>query len=251
MPPPSCSRSCWLGVSWPARSRWTCSRSRPARGRRSVGSTWSPRSCRSCWRRCGSGMFIRRDPRAALGRLGFVRPTAGSWCSPGGRRDLLRVRQRMDALSQHRHAGRRAEGRGGQRAVVGQLIDPVALRPSPCRPASARRPSSAARMQPRLGILWTALVFAAVHTQYGLVAGRGRRARSRHRARGPPPDHQHNDNHHLPCRVQHSGGAWVSAVSGSDPLSVWRRRWCLPARRVLNRQGRQLSSCHIESGAEP
>jgi uncharacterized protein len=117
----------------------------------------------------GVGLFIRRGPHATLDRLGLVRPTtwqivlalgaAGLFYAFGSGVDLLGhyltpgVAQRVDAANQR---------------LFGNLINPVgiatiALSAGICEEALFR-----GAMQPRLGVLWTALVFAAVHTQYGL-----------------------------------------------------------------------------------
>jgi membrane protease YdiL (CAAX protease family) len=117
----------------------------------------------------GVGLFIRRRPAATLYRLGLVRPTAwqivlglGAAClffAFGNGMDALghlispATAQKVDAANQH---------------LFGQLGNPVgiatiALSAGICEEALFR-----GAMQPRLGLLWTAIVFTTVHTQYGL-----------------------------------------------------------------------------------
>lgn len=117
----------------------------------------------------GVGLLVRRSPREVLGRLGLVRPTlwqlvlalaaAGVFYAFGTGVDALAhvitpaVAQKVEAANQH---------------LFGQLADPVgiatiALSAGICEEALFR-----GAMQPRLGLLWPALVFTAVHTQYGL-----------------------------------------------------------------------------------
>jgi membrane protease YdiL (CAAX protease family) len=117
----------------------------------------------------GVGLFIRRRPRPTLVRLGLVRPTgwqlvlalaaAGVFYAFGNGMDTLShaltpsVAVKIDAANQR---------------LFGNLSNPVgiatiALSAGICEEALFR-----GAMQPRLGVLWTSLVFAAVHTQYGL-----------------------------------------------------------------------------------
>lgn len=117
----------------------------------------------------GVGLLIRRSPRATLVRLGLVRPTvwqlllavaaAGVFYAMGNGIDALGhlltpgVAQKVDAANER---------------LFGHLGDPVgiatiALSAGICEEALFR-----GALQPRLGLLWTAVVFAAVHTQYGL-----------------------------------------------------------------------------------
>lgn len=117
----------------------------------------------------GVGLFVRRSPRDVLGRLGLVRPTpwqlvlalgaAGLFYAFGAGVDALAhiitpaVAQKVEAANEH---------------LFGQLADPIgiatiALSAGICEEALFR-----GAMQPRLGLVWTAVVFTAVHTQYGL-----------------------------------------------------------------------------------
>jgi membrane protease YdiL (CAAX protease family) len=117
----------------------------------------------------GVGLFIRRSPRTALERLGFVRPAgwqvllalaaAGVFYAFGAG---------VDALAHSVTPGLAHQVDAANQRLFGQLGDPVgiatiALSAGICEEALFR-----GALQPRLGVLWTALVFAAVHTQYGL-----------------------------------------------------------------------------------
>lgn len=122
----------------------------------------------------GVGLFIRRDPRAALDRLGLIRPSgwqlvlglaaAGAFYAFGNG---------VDALSHVITPGVAEKVEAANQRLFGQLADPagiatIALSAGICEEALFR-----GAMQPRLGILWTALVFTAVHTQYGLSLDAG------------------------------------------------------------------------------
>jgi membrane protease YdiL (CAAX protease family) len=118
----------------------------------------------------GVGLFIRRRPAEVAARLGWVRP---SWWQVGlglaAAGLFLAFSQGMDLLAQQitpdlaRRSGA-ATGHlyGGLRNTAG--VASIALLPGICEEAFFR-----GALQPRLGLLWTALVFAAVHAQYGLT----------------------------------------------------------------------------------
>ena len=117
----------------------------------------------------GIGIFMRRDAAAAGVRLGFVRPAwwhvalalaaAGVFFALGNGADALShsltpsVAQRVDQTTQH---------------LFGGLGDPagiiaLALIPGICEEALFR-----GALQPRLGVIVTALLFTSVHAEYGL-----------------------------------------------------------------------------------
>jgi membrane protease YdiL (CAAX protease family) len=118
----------------------------------------------------GVGLFIRRRPAEVAARLGWVRP---SWWQVGlglaAAGLFLAFSQGMDLLAQQitpdlaRRSGA-ATGHlyGGLKNTAG--VASIALLPGICEEAFFR-----GALQPRLGLLWTALVFAAVHAQYGLT----------------------------------------------------------------------------------
>lgn len=117
----------------------------------------------------GVGLFIRRGPRATLDRLGLVRPSAWQLVLALGAAGLFYAfGNGADALSHVVTPGIADKVAAANQRLFGQLVDPagiatIALSAGICEEALFR-----GAMQPRLGILWTALVFAAVHTQYGL-----------------------------------------------------------------------------------
>ena len=117
----------------------------------------------------GVGLFIRRGPRATLNRLGFVRPTP--WqivLALGAAFVFFGFGSAMDNLGHALSPDTAQKVDAANQRLFGQLGNPVgiatiALSAGICEEALFR-----GAMQPRLGILWTALVFTTVHTQYGL-----------------------------------------------------------------------------------
>ena len=117
----------------------------------------------------GVGLYIRRDARAAAGRLGLVRPAwwqmamalaaAGVFVAFGQAMDWLShlwtpgVAGQVDRTTQHLF--------GGLNNPVGIMA--LALAPGICEEVLFR-----GALQPRLGLLVTALLFTSIHTQYGL-----------------------------------------------------------------------------------
>jgi len=116
----------------------------------------------------GVGIFIRRTAPGTAVRLGLVRPAwwqmalalaaAGAFFALGQESDVLShawtpdVARRVDATTQH---------------LFGQLGNPagiaaVALLPGLCEEILFR-----GALQPRIGLVATALLFTAIHTQYG------------------------------------------------------------------------------------
>jgi membrane protease YdiL (CAAX protease family) len=117
----------------------------------------------------GVGLWIRRDLMQSRVRLGFVTPAwwhvalalaaAGGFFAIGQGADYLShlftpsVAHEVDKTSQH---------------VFGQLGDPagviaLALLPGICEEAMFR-----GALQPRLGVVLSAVLFTAIHTEYGL-----------------------------------------------------------------------------------
>lgn len=117
----------------------------------------------------GVGLFIRRGPRSTLTRLGLVRPSgwqlvlalaaAGIFYAFGNGVDMLSHMLTPTTAAKVDAANQRLFGSLGN--PVG--IATIALSAGICEEALFR-----GAMQPRLGVLWTSLVFAAVHSQYGL-----------------------------------------------------------------------------------
>lgn len=117
----------------------------------------------------GVGIFIRRDAAETLHRLGFLRPAwwhvtlalaaAGAFFAFSQEADVLShaltpdLAHRVDVTNQHLF--------GGLGGPVG--IGALALLPGICEEALFR-----GALQPRIGLLATALLFTLIHTQYGL-----------------------------------------------------------------------------------
>lgn len=117
----------------------------------------------------GVGLFVRRDARGVLVRLGLVRPTGWQIVLGLGAAGLFYAfGNGVDALSHVLTPGVADKVQAANQRLFGLLGDPVgiatiALAAGICEEALFR-----GAMQPRLGVLWTAIVFTAVHTQYGL-----------------------------------------------------------------------------------
>jgi membrane protease YdiL (CAAX protease family) len=117
----------------------------------------------------GVGLFIRRRPAATMDRLGLIRPTA--WQVVLGLSAafvFFAFGNGMDALAHVVSPGTAQKVDAANQHLFGQLGNPVgiatiALSAGICEEALFR-----GALQPRLGILWTAIVFTTVHTQYGL-----------------------------------------------------------------------------------
>lgn len=117
----------------------------------------------------GVGLFTRRPLGAALDRLGLVRPAAwqlalalaaaGLFFAFSTGVDLLSQRLTPDLAHKVDAANQRLFGRLGDPLGVAT----IALAAGICEEVLFR-----GALQPRLGIVWTSLVFAAVHSQYGL-----------------------------------------------------------------------------------
>lgn len=118
----------------------------------------------------GVGLFIRRDGRATADRLGLVRPAwwhvvvalaaAGVFIGIAGLMGTLSqtltpgIAQRLDTTSNHLFGGLVAN-------PIGMLA--IAVVPGLCEETLFR-----GAVQPRLGLVLTALLFASIHTQYGI-----------------------------------------------------------------------------------
>jgi membrane protease YdiL (CAAX protease family) len=117
----------------------------------------------------GVGVFIRRNPRETLSRLGLVRPQAWQILVALGAACLFfAFGSGMDQLNHLLTPGTAQKVQAANDRLFGQLSNPIgiatiALSAGICEEALFR-----GAMQPRLGLLWTAIVFTTVHTQYGL-----------------------------------------------------------------------------------
>ena len=116
----------------------------------------------------GVGIFVRRDPRQALQRLGLVRPrlyqvflalaAAGAFYAFSTGMDVLGQRLTPDLSRQ--------VGAASQR-LFGQLDNPLGIATIALAAGICEEILFRGALQPRLGLVWTALLFAAVHTEYG------------------------------------------------------------------------------------
>jgi membrane protease YdiL (CAAX protease family) len=117
----------------------------------------------------GVGLFIRRGPAATMDRLGLVRPTGWQLIlGLGAAFVFFAFGNGMDALNHALSPGTAQKVEAANQHLFGQLGNPlgiatIALSAGICEEALFR-----GAMQPRLSILWTAIVFTTVHTQYGL-----------------------------------------------------------------------------------
>jgi len=117
----------------------------------------------------GVGLFFRRSPGAALARLGLARPTgwqvllalaaAGVFYAFGNG---------VDVLSHLLTPGLAGKVDAANQRLFGQLGDPLGIATIALSAGICEELLFRGAMQPRLGVLWTSLVFAAIHTQYGL-----------------------------------------------------------------------------------
>jgi membrane protease YdiL (CAAX protease family) len=117
----------------------------------------------------GVGIFIRRRPAAALDRLGLVRPTAWQIVLALGAAGLFfAFGSGVDTLAHMMTPGVAHKVDAANQRLFGQLLDPTGIASIALTAGIAEEALFRGAMQPRLGIAWTAFVFAAVHTQYGL-----------------------------------------------------------------------------------
>ena len=117
----------------------------------------------------GVGLFLRRNGTAAGSRLGLVVPAwwqialalaaAGAFFALADGADVLNhlwapdVARKVDATTQH---------------LFGQLGDPVGIAAVALIPGICEEILFRGALQPRIGLFPTALLFTAIHTQYGL-----------------------------------------------------------------------------------
>jgi membrane protease YdiL (CAAX protease family) len=115
------------------------------------------------------GLFLRRSPQQTLQRLGLVRPTAWQLVLGLAAAGLFYAfGTGIDVLGHHVTPGLADKVEAANRQLFSHLVDPtgiatIALSAGICEEALFR-----GAMQPRLGLLWPAVVFTAIHTQYGL-----------------------------------------------------------------------------------
>jgi membrane protease YdiL (CAAX protease family) len=117
----------------------------------------------------GVGLFMRRNPAATEKRLGLVVPAwwhiplalaaAGAFFALASGSDALShvwspdIARKVDATTQH---------------LFGQLSDPLGIAAVAIIPGLCEEILFRGALQPRIGLVATALLFTAIHTQYGL-----------------------------------------------------------------------------------
>jgi uncharacterized protein len=117
----------------------------------------------------GVGLYIRRNAREAAGRLGLSRPAwwhiaialaaAGAFFAFTQAADALshawtpQVASQVDKTAQH---------------VFGGLGDPLSIAALALLPGICEEILFRGALQPRLGLLATAVLFTAIHSQYGI-----------------------------------------------------------------------------------
>lgn len=117
----------------------------------------------------GVGFWTRRPGRAVTSRLGIVIPrpwqlllalaAAGVFYAFG---------VGSDALAQWLTPGLAARVNAANGRIFGGLNNPLGIATIALAPGICEELFFRGALQPRLGLLWPALVFASVHTQYGL-----------------------------------------------------------------------------------
>ncbi|HKT84118.1 MAG TPA: type II CAAX endopeptidase family protein, partial [Solirubrobacterales bacterium] len=118
----------------------------------------------------GVGYLVRRSARESMQRLGLVRP---AWwhvvvaVAAAGAFYALGIG--FGALGAHFTPGTSQEVNSATNRIFGQLlVDPVGIATIAIAAGVCEEILFRGALQPRFGILATSLLFAAVHTQYGL-----------------------------------------------------------------------------------
>ncbi len=117
----------------------------------------------------GVGLGIRRSPGDALKRLGLVRP--GAWQVVLGLAAaglFFAVGNGIDALSHIVTPGVADKVDAANGHLFSRLGDPAGIATIAITAGICEEVLFRGALQPRLGLIWPALVFAAIHTQYGL-----------------------------------------------------------------------------------
>ena len=117
----------------------------------------------------GVGLLVRRSPGQALTRLGLVRPEA--WqivlaLAAAGMFYAFSVG--MDAAAQALTPGLSHKVNEATDRLFGQLNTPLGIATIALSAGICEETLFRGALQPRLGLLWTAIVFAVIHSQYGL-----------------------------------------------------------------------------------
>ncbi|HXC80087.1 MAG TPA: CPBP family intramembrane glutamic endopeptidase [Candidatus Acidoferrum sp.] len=117
----------------------------------------------------GIGLYVRRNARGAADRLGLVRP---AWwqitLALAAAGAFFALIQGADWLSHQWTPGIASQVDKTTAHVFGGLNDPVGIAAIALLPGICEEILFRGALQPRLGLLVTALLFTSVHTQYGL-----------------------------------------------------------------------------------
>jgi membrane protease YdiL (CAAX protease family) len=117
----------------------------------------------------GIGLFIRRDVRGAAERLGLTRP---AWwqivLALAAAGVFFAVVQGADWLSHVWTPGIASQVDRTSQHVFGGLNDPIGIAAIALLPGICEEILFRGALQPRLGLLVTAVLFTSIHTQYGL-----------------------------------------------------------------------------------
>jgi membrane protease YdiL (CAAX protease family) len=117
----------------------------------------------------GVGLFFRRSPPEALRRLGLVRPTAWQLVLGLAAAGLFYAfGNGVDALGHVFTPGLAHKVEAANQRLFSRLTDPLGIATIALSAGICEEVLFRGAMQPRLGLLWPAVVFAAIHTQYGL-----------------------------------------------------------------------------------
>lgn len=117
----------------------------------------------------GVGLFVRRGTGATLDRLGLVVPqpwqvllalaAAGAFFAFSSGADALAHQLTPQSANEVQNATGR---------IFGELATPLGIATIAVAAGICEEVFFRGALQPRLGLVWTALLFAAVHSQYGL-----------------------------------------------------------------------------------
>ena len=117
----------------------------------------------------GVGIYIRRSARAAAERLGLTRP---AWwqvvLALAAAGAFFALVQGADWLSHQWTPGVASQVDRTTQHVFGGLNDPIGIAAIALLPGICEEILFRGALQPRLGLLVTAVLFTSVHTQYGL-----------------------------------------------------------------------------------
>ena len=117
----------------------------------------------------GVGLFIRRNTAGAAERLGLVRPAwwqvALALAAAGA---FFALVQGADWLSHQWTPGVASQVDRTTQHVFGGLNDPIGIAAIALLPGICEEILFRGALQPRLGLLVTAVLFTSIHTQYGL-----------------------------------------------------------------------------------